>query len=230
MKGLKFLVSCVAVGALAVICSTASFADDTYSVSAEYSYDAETDKATVKIGDLSAYKAIVGENNDLTLLILTAAGNSAESITNSNSDQVIQIDQAKDFTNVSVPVKQLTEGETYYVRIGGAEKGETGSINENGYVSGEFTVQSAVVTPQVLIGDVNGDEAINASDLTEVAKYNAQFTSSLNNSDVNMAAAAYATGDNSVNASDLTEIAKYNAQFAVTYVGTTVDLGTYATE
>jgi hypothetical protein len=206
MKGLKFLASCAVVGAVAAACATASFAAD-YTATASY------DSGTVTIAIPADY--VAATDGDLTLLILSE---DATSITESNKSIVKQIQQGDSTALSEVAVGDLADG-TYYVRIGGAEVGQD---NPNGFIATTFTVGGT--SQSVLVGDVNGDESITASDATEIFKNIALMESSVDNGEVNFAAAAYCSGDESITAADATEVFKYIALLDVDYVGTTMDL------
>lgn len=124
----------------------------------------------------------------------------------------------------------------YYVRLGGGTVADTTDPSKQvaGYIydTFKFAVDAGGEDekPQVWIGNVNGDTTINALDLTEISKNIARLNSTLNDSEINMAAAAYCTGDETVNALDLTEVSKYIARLSVTYVNTTVDLGKFSAQ
>lgn len=129
----------MAVGALAAACTTAAFAD-TYSFSAKY--DETTGK--VKLLDFAEYKAKVGNDADLTLLVLSSDIKDAEGanvdITSANANNVIkQIDQKSFTVGEEVTVGTLAKG-TYYVRLGGLEVNN--ETNPNGFLETSFKVGS----------------------------------------------------------------------------------------
>lgn len=212
MKGFKLLASCAVIGALSAVCAASSMAAD-YSATA--TYDAKA--GTVSVTASQDYIDLVGAG-DFTLLVLSE---DATEITNENSYIVKQIQQGDEATVSNVKVGDLEDG-TYYVRLGGAD---VSAENEKGFVATTFTVGGEA--PQVFIGDVDGDKDITAVDCSETAKSVIHMSSAADNSDVNYYAAAYADGDSEITAVDCSEIAKYVVHMDTTYVGTTVDAGTY---
>ena len=123
----------------------------------------------------------------------------------------------------------------YYVRLGGAE---------SGYIEDFFVFtapKQEEPAPQVVIGNANAStEAtpITLNDCTEICKYVNGKTGSIRTAisddgetinEVNYAAAAYCNGDNVITLNDCTEICKFVNGKNPTYVGNTVDLGTYDT-
>ena len=221
MKLSKLLVSCVAAGALAAACTTAAFAAD--AVTATYA------DGKVTISGFQTYAGAV--SGDLTLLILSED----TTVTSDNANNIIkQIDQfGKDTVTVAEDgtySKEITVGtldtanNKYYVRLGGAEVSD---LYKNGFVATTFGGEKPKT---VLIGDVDGDTEITAQDITEVAKNVVHLSSKVDDNDINYYAAAYADGDAEISAQDITEVAKNVVHLSTTYVGTTVDVGTYGTK
>ena len=214
MKGLKFLASCAAIGALTTICAVSS-----YAATATY-----VDGGTVDVTGCEDYITAVG-NNDLTLLVLD--GTDVVTVGEGNILQINQGDSSI-LTGIKLDTTKLTAGKTYEVRVGGAA---AGVVTEKGFLTTTFTVPGGDAPVMILIGDANGDESVTAADLTQICLYNASKDSTLKTGDAintnNFAAAAYSTGDNVVTAADLTQVCMYNASKDVAYVGKTVALGTY---
>ena len=204
MKGLKFLAACAAVGAVSVACAAASFAAEwaTYVPAT----DKEPGKATITIP--ADYVTAVG-SGDFTLLILNK---DEPNITEQNKGCVVQIQQGKAADIASVTVGDLKPGK-YFVRVGGANVSES---NPNGFVATTMTINDAGEVDQVLIGDANGDGKITSADCTEIVKNIAEFESTIDESAVNRAAAAYCTGDGKITSADCTEIVKNIAEFEST--------------
>ena len=159
MKGLKFLVSCAVVSAVAAACATASFAAD-YTATASY------DNGTVTVGIPADY--VAATDGDLTLLILSE---DATSITEANKSIVKQIQQGDATALSSVAVGDLANG-TYYVRIGGAK---VGTDNPNGFIATTFTVGSTdpenpYASSTRILGDTTGDDLVTLGDVIPIVQ------------------------------------------------------------
>ncbi len=210
MKGLKFLASCAAIGALTTICAVSS-----YAATATY-----VDGGTVNVTDCDDYIAAVG-NNDLTLLVLD--GTDVVTVGEGNILQINQGDSSI-LTGIKLDTTKLTAGKTYEVRVGGMEKSTTYA---NGFISTTFTMPGGDAPVMILIGDVDGNTEVTAGDASEVLKKCVNKSSKVNDSDANYYAAAYSNGDSAVTAGDASEILKKCVNKSVTYVGNTVKLGEY---
>lgn len=151
MKGLKFLASCAAIGALTTICAVSS-----YAATATY-----VDGGTVNVTGCEDYITAVG-NNDLTLLVLD--GTDVVTVGEANILQINQGDSSI-LTGIKLDTTKLTAGKTYEVRIGGMEKSTTYA---NGFISTTFTVPSGSDNPWASstrkIGDVDGNGLIEMPD------------------------------------------------------------------
>lgn len=223
MKGLKFLASCAAVGAVSVACAAASFAAEwaTYVPATE----TEPGKATITIP--ADYVTAVG-SGDFTLLILSE---DEPNITEQNKGCVVQIQQGKAADIASVTVGDL-KPDTYYVRVGGANVSES---NPNGFVATTMTVNAAGEVDKVWIGNPDGDEVISLNDAAEICKYMNGKAGSIKSDPtddatinaVNYAAAAYCDGDDIISLNDAAEICKHMNGKSPVYVDKIVDLGTY---
>ena len=211
MKGLKFLASCAAIGALTTICAVSS-----YAATATY-----VDGGTVDVTGCEDYITAVG-NNDLTLLVLD--GTDVVTVGEGNILQINQGDSSI-LTGIKLDTTKLTAGKTYEVRVGGMEKSTTYA---NGFISTTFTMPGGDAPVMILIGDADGDGFIKLDDDTEVLKKLAGKTgTTIDANEVNFAAAAYCNGDNQLTLDDDTEILKGLAGKTDLLVGTTVKLGTY---
>jgi len=194
MKGLKLLTSLLAVGAVSTIFAAASFATD-FTANASYTAGADGAAATVTITGLDNYTAdnTVG---DYTVVILNA---DVENPTNENIVYVMQGTKAEISTAKFANLAQ--DGSTYYVRVGGSSQG---------IAKATFTVGGGTTPEQkVLVGDVNGDAEITASDATEILCFTVSSESKIAEKpekNDSFYAAAYCNGDITVTASDATEV------------------------
>ena len=214
MKGLKLLTSLLAVGAVSTIFAAASFATD-FTANATYTAGADGAAATVAITGLDNYTAdnTVG---DYTVVILNA---DVENPADSNIVYVMQ--GTKEEISTAKFANLAQDGSTYYVRVGGSSQG---------IAKATFTVGGGTTTPDIFIGDANGDGAITPADITQVAKKCANLSGTVNDNDINYYAAAYSNGDAVVSPADITQIARKCANLSVSYVGNTVKMGEYGTK
>lgn len=212
MKKIKLLASLSAVAIASTMLATASFATE-YTVGTSYTagIDGGADTITLSSG-LDNYTAdnSVGE---YTIVILN------EDATSVTDDNLVYVMQGTKDDIKTAKLTGLTAGATYYVRVGG---------NSTGFVSGKVTIPGGTsVVEKVLIGDANGDDKITGEDAAEIAKNVVKKTSSVDTNDNNFYAAAYSNGDNKITGEDAAEVAKKVVKKTVTYVGNTVDVGTY---
>ena len=154
MKGLKFLASCAAIGALTTICAVSSYAAD--APKADYA------DGTVNVTGCDEYIDAVG-TNDLTLLVLNG-----DDIVTVGEANILQINQGDSsiLTGIKLDTTKLTTGKTYEVRIGGMEKGDTYT---NGFISAYFTVGGGYT-----LGDVDEFEGVDVNDATTILDYVAE--------------------------------------------------------
>ena len=169
MKGLKFLASCAAIGALTTICAVSS-----YAATATY-----VDGGTVNVTGCEDYITAVG-NNDLTLLVLD--GTDVVTVGEANILQINQGDSSI-LTGIKLDTTKLdailaadnVTSKDFEVRIGGMEKSTTYA---NGFISTTFTYgKSGSDNPYAdskrILGDVTGDGVVNLSDTTPVLQKSA---------------------------------------------------------
>lgn len=155
MKGLKFLASCAAIGALTTICAVSS-----YAATATY-----VDGGTVNVTGCEEYITAVG-NNDLTLLVLDGTD-----VTTVGEGNILQINQGNSsiLTGIKLDTTKLTAGKTYEVRIGGMEKSTTYA---NGFISTTFTMPGGSDNPWASskrkIGDVDGNDLVELADANQI--------------------------------------------------------------
>lgn len=158
MKGLKFLASCAAIGALTTICAVSS-----YAATATY-----VDGGTVNVTgeDVEAYVTAVG-TNDLTLLVLD--GTDVQTVAEGN---ILQINQGDDtiLTGIKLDTTKLEAGKAYEVRIGGAA---AGVVTEKGFLSTTFTMPGGD-TPSYTLGDVDEFEGVDANDALTILDHVAE--------------------------------------------------------
>lgn len=214
MKGLKFLVSCAAVGALSAACAVSSLAADTTYKATVSSYDKTTGKATITVD--AAYDALVG--GDYTLLVLSE---DATSITNDNTSIVKQIQQGEKTILTDVMVgKDLTE---FYVRVGGAEATTT---NATGYAAGHYVEQSdsPYDNPDRLLGDVDDSEDIAPEDASAIMSYLVDSDDSVI-VDTDSASAADVDESGDVSPEDAVAIMSYLVDSDDSYVDETKTIG-----
>ena len=190
MKGLKFLASCAAIGALTTICAVSS-----YAATATY-----VDGGTVNVTGCEDYITAVG-NNDLTLLVLD--GTDVVTVGEANILQINQGDSSI-LTGIKLDTTKLTAGKTYEVRIGGMEKSTTYA---NGFISTTFTVPGgdAPVTQVQYIGDMNKNEVLELNDAIEILK-NIDGVSYAD--DIEYYAAAYINGNEALELNDAIMVLK----------------------
>ena len=193
MKGLKLLTSLLAVGAVSTIFAAASFATD-FTANAEYTAGADGAAATVAITGLDSYTAdnAVG---DFTVVILNA------DVENPTNENIVYVMQGTKEEISTAKFANLTTDGTYYVRVGGSSQG---------IAKATFTVGGGTTPEQkVLVGDVNGDAEITASDATEILCFTVSSESKIAEKpekNDSFYAAAYCNGDITVTASDATEV------------------------
>lgn len=214
MKGLKLLTSLLAVGAVSTIFAAASFATD-FTATASYTAGADGAAATVAITGLDNYTA----NNtvgDYTVVILN------KDIENPTDADIVYVMQGtKEEISTAKFANLAQDGSTYYVRVGGSSQG---------IAKATFTVGGGTTTPDIFIGDANGDGEITADDVTQLVRKCANLSSTVNDNDINFYAAAYSNGDAVVSADDVTQVVRKCANLSVDYVGKTVKLGEYGTK
>lgn len=164
MKGLKFLASCAAIGALTTVCAVSS-----YAATATY-----VDGGTVDVTGCEDYITAVG-NNDLTLLVLDGT----DVVTVGEAD-ILQINQGDSsiLTGIKLDTTKLdailaadnVTSKEFEVRIGGMEKSTTYA---NGFISTTFTYgKSGSDDPWAnskrKIGDVDGNELVELADANRI--------------------------------------------------------------
>ena len=213
MKGLKLLTSLLAVGAVSTIFAAASFATD-FTAGATYTAGTDGGADSVSITIPSDY---VADNavGDYTVVILNA------DVPNPANENIVYVMQGTKEEISSAKFNHLTTDGTYYVRIGGYSQG---------IAKATFTVGGGTTTPDIFIGDANGDGSITAADVTQIARKCASLSSTVNDNDTNYYAAAYSNGDAAITAADVTQVARKCASLSVGYVGKTVKLGEYGTK
>lgn len=217
MKMMKLFASCAMVAALTAVCASGAFAASAEDICSDYVADegATTGSVTITPGTYAAA-------GDYTVLVYPAevvvdgATVSLNEVAEISDSYIKQIDQNSTGT-FTLKFNNLADGD-YYVRLGGAD---------DGYVYDTFTVGEVNEPEMVLIGDANGDTTIVLQDASEVAKNCVGMTSGIDASDLNYLAAAYSDGNNSIALQDASEIAKYCVGTNTTYVGKTVEAGTY---
>ena len=188
MKGLKFLASCAAIGALTTICAVSS-----YAATATY-----VDGGTVNVTGCEDYITAVG-NNDLTLLVLD--GTDVVTVGEANILQINQGDSSI-LTGIKLDTTKLTAGKTYEVRIGGAA---AGVVTEKGFLTTTFTMPGGGdATIEKLIGDVNSDNDVTTTDVNRTLGIIA--TTFEDYTDLEWYAAAECVADSDVTVSDANAI------------------------
>ncbi|MBR2310458.1 MAG: dockerin type I repeat-containing protein [Oscillospiraceae bacterium] len=110
--------------------------------------------------------------------------------------------------NVTISTVGLEPGTYYLAALGGWTEG--GAVDNAGFQSaggetGPALFKLTVNEYEGKLGDVNGDTTIDAGDASEILKYYAGLTTSIN------AGIADVNGDNTVDAGDASEILKYYA-------------------
>ncbi len=192
MKGLKFLASCAAIGALTTICAVSSYAAD----APQAAFNAE---GNVDVTGCTEYITAVG-NNDLTLLVLD--GDSVTTVAEGNILQINQGDKTI-LTGIKLDTTKLTAGKTYEVRVGGMEKSTTYT---NGFISAYFTYGNSGddATIEKLIGDVNSDDDVTTTDVNRTLGIIA--TTFEDYTDLEWYAAAECVADSDVTVSDANAI------------------------
>ncbi len=167
MKGLKFLASCAAIGALTTICAVSS-----YAATATY-----VDGGTVDVTGCEDYITAVG-NNDLTLLVLD--GTDVVTVGEGNILQINQGDSSI-LTGIKLDTTKLdailaadnVTSKQFEVRIGGAA---AGVVTEKGFLSTTFTYgksgsESPYENPDRLLGDVDDSGDLGLDDAVVVISY-----------------------------------------------------------
>jgi len=78
---------------------------------------------------------------------------------------------------------------------------------------------------EILYGDVNGDEMVDARDLTRLSQYLANYDYETETSTVTIYEGADANGDGTVDARDLTRLSRYFAEYDYETGSSTIVLG-----
>lgn len=215
MKGLKFLASCAAIGALTTICAVSS-----YAATATY-----VDGGTVDVTDCQDYIDAVG-NKDLTLLVLDG-----DSVTNVAEGNILQINQGDktiltgiklDTTKLdAILEKEGVSSKRFEVRVGGMEKSTTYA---NGFISAYFTYSKSGSSsdyddPDRLLGDVDGSGDINLDDAVILIAYDVDGdTDSI--ADVDTASAADTDESGDINLDDAVLLISYDVDGDDSVLGT----------
>ena len=150
----KTILSVAAVSAL-----TAAMAVSASAMTARYEAGVDGGVSKVILEDVQS------TGNSQTILILNE---NAEVISETNANDVVEAIDQKDGGGVftEVPVNPLSEGVTYYVRIGGTELVD-GTIQQTTFKAGEDED-----TPNTrLLGDVDGNGDINVNDVPPIVNH-----------------------------------------------------------
>jgi len=99
---------------------------------------------------------------------------------------------------IKVNGKLMEDGTTYYARARASYNTESGSANTE-YGDIISFVYNSGTAPIVIVGDVNGDGSVNASDVTALYNY-------ILNGDITFIATSDVNNDGSINASDITAV------------------------
>lgn len=192
----KALMTCAAVGALSVAMAASAFAANELTVSQDKTDDVENGKVSITAG-------LDDASGQMTVLIFAEGADTDED--GLTADEILYIDQLSAttenlFQGMGIRSTAIENGKlkagTYTVLVGS-------DAEDAGILSGTLTVTAG---GNVLLGDVNGDTAIDTLDLTAMAKHVGEIEiitdeTLLKNADV--------VSDNSIDTLDLTKLAKF---------------------
>lgn len=181
MKLKKILLASAIVASLAGIMATSSFAEDTFNAV----WNPETNSV-----DITGCTA-PAEGGRKTVLVLETVDGEGSVLETVGETNIMQIDeQGEAYTSVYVGADKLTAGKYYEIRIGG---------------DGTLQRKVFLVGAKRLLGDVDNNERINASDITPIVNHILK-NSQLTGDDFK---AADTDKNTRVNASDITPIVNY---------------------
>lgn len=199
----KALMTCAAVGALSVAMAASAFAANELTVSQDKTDDVENGKVSITAGLDGITGLLKGETCQMTVLVFEDGKDvDGDGLT---AEEILYIDQLSSDTenlfqgmgirNTVVKDGKLMAG-TYTVLVGSDVDGAP-------VLSGTLTVSE---DGKVLLGDVNGDTAVNTLDMIKMAKHIGEIEII---TDETLLKNANVVSDDAINTLDLIKLAKY---------------------
>lgn len=192
----KALMTCAAVGALSVAMAASAFAANELTVVQDKTADVENGKVSITAG-------LDNASGQMTVLIFAEGADTDDD--GLTADEILYIDQLAAttdnlFQGMGIRSTAIEDGKlkagNYTVLVGSDAAGAT-------ILSGTLTVSE---DGKVLLGDVNGDTAVNTLDMIKMAKHIGEIEII---TDETLLKNANVVSDDAINTLDLIKLAKY---------------------